>query len=101
MGYGTSRASMLARMGRDVVLSRGAASATVRAFAAPAKPGELDGGLQTGDMRLETGPLPAPFAPPIRGDRVQVDGRSWSVIGAAPIFEGAALIGYSVRMRGA
>lgn len=106
MHYAAARARAMASRGRTVAFARSnvapapPTTASVLAFLRAYQAGELQGGLQQGDARLETGTLAAPFAPPAKGDRVTIDGRAWTVLGAAPVSEGATLIGYSLTIRG-
>jgi hypothetical protein len=99
-----TRRRMIRSRGRSLTITRGAASAGVNAafqgFARAYSAGELSGGFQQGDMRLETLELPEPFSPPLKGDRVTIDGRTWTVMGTAPVYEGSTLIGYSVSLKG-
>ncbi len=100
MSLVASRARMIASRGRAVELARAGAEATVTAFLHAVRPEQIAGGLQAGDALLETAALPAPFAPPVKGDTVRADGRRWSVMGATPLHAGAVLAGYTLHLRG-
>lgn len=103
---GHARSRMIAKRGRVVTLVRRNPAPTpatrndvlgfLRGYAAT----ELVGGLQQGDASLETCVLPAPFTPPVKGDLVVLDGRTWAVLGAATVSEGAAVIGFTMTIRG-
>lgn len=86
--------------GRPFTIKRGTDTATFTGFVRSFTVGELAGGFQQGDQRLETLVLPAPFTPPAKGDGVLIDGRRWTVMGVAAIYEGPTLIGYSISLRG-
>ena len=69
------------------------------------QPGELTAGVQQGDVRVEilhdeiaaaTWP-----APPRNPDRLTLDARTYTVLGAFPLYEGSVLIGWQLWCRGA
>lgn len=78
---------------------------TVSGYPRAYSPGELLGGVQQGDVRIEilNDEIAAASwpAPPRNPDRVVMDSRTYTVIGAFPIFEGTAVIGWSLWVRGA
>lgn len=106
--FGASRRRLITARGRTMVLRRTATPpvpavsflAVERAFA----PGELTGGIQQGDSRLEILAdelLAAGFPlPPKNPDRVTVDGRTYTIMGARGLYDSGALIGYSLWARG-
>jgi hypothetical protein len=105
-----NRRALLRERGRPMILRRqlaGTASASVsligfdRSFA----PGELQGGVQQGDVTVETlaeemAAIAWP-APPRNPDRLIMDNRTYTVLSARPIMEGADLIGWRIWARGA
>lgn len=100
MSLAASRARLVASRGRQVVLARGGVEAPLTAFLHALRPEQIVGGLQAGDALLETAALPAPFAPPVKGDTVRADGRRWSVMGATPLHDGETLAGWTLHLRG-
>jgi len=67
-------------------------------------PDALVGALRQGDASVEimAAPLTAAGfeAPPREPDELRTQGNSWTVLFAAPIYEGADLIGYTLTVRG-
>ena len=100
MSLAASRARLVAQRGRAVSLTRAGQDLGTLGFLHALRPDPIVGGLQAGDARLETAALPAPFAPPVKGDTVRVDGRRWSVMAATPLHDGAALCGWTLHLRG-
>lgn len=101
----SARGRMLAARGRPMVLSRvNGPSVTVVGFARQYQPQELVGAVVQGDQRVEIGAAEIAAAgwpaPPARPDRLVIDGRSATVQGAVAVHEGAAVIGYSLWVRG-
>lgn len=104
-----NRRALLAARGRPMLLRRQAgvviSTVTAIAFARAFNPGEIAGGVQQGDVRIET--LADEMAaaawpvPPKNPDRITMDGRTYTVIGATGVYEGPQLIGYSIWARGA
>jgi hypothetical protein len=94
--------------GRPMVLRRQATpvspTITVTGYARNYRPGELTAGVQQGDVRAEIlndeiAQLGWP-APPRNPDRLTFDGRTYTIIGAAPVHEGTTIIGWSLWARG-
>lgn len=104
-----ARRALLRERGRPMVLRRQATptSPTVTLLAYPRayQPGELAAGVQQGDVRIETlhdeiAAAGWPF-PPRNPDRVTMDGRTYTVQGAFPLYEAGACIGWQLWCRGA
>jgi hypothetical protein len=90
--------------GRAMVLRRnGIADLVICGVDRAYQPDELTGGLQTGDVRIEA--LNDEIAaaawpvPPMRPDRILVDGKTLAIQGAHPVHEGPVLIGWSLWAR--
>ena len=87
-----------------MVLARpGGASVTVRGYPRSYQPHELVGGLMQGDQRveilveeIEAASWPAP---PVKPDRLSLDGGDAMVMAATPVCEGETVIGYSLWVR--
>lgn len=99
MKFLASRRRLVASRGRPVTFTRGAAVSTVKAFLGPwtadnaVTPGEQgDGVLYSADDLVPFGPR--------AGDFVAIDGATWVVLGAPPVYDGPALIGYNLHIRG-
>ena len=107
--FESARRAALRARGRPMTLRRQATPTspivTVTGFLRAYQPGELQAGVQQGDVRIEIGAdeITAALwpAPPRNPDRLTVDGRTYTVLGAQPIHEGSRLIGYSIWGRGA
>ena len=106
--HGTNRRAILRERGRPMTMRRAIGTSgvtvTLLGFARAFSPGELTGGVQQGDLRIETladeitgAAWPAP---PRNPDRVTMDNRTWTVQGAWPVYEGAELIGWTIWARG-
>ena len=105
-----TRRRMIRSRGRSMVLTRQAdgaslaASVTLTGFPRDYRPDEFQGGVQAGDMQIET--LDDEMAaagwpvPPGNPDRILVDGRTVTVKAARPVYDGALRIGWSIWVRG-
>jgi hypothetical protein len=102
-----ARRRMIQQRGRMMLLRReGSAPLSVDLLGFPRayQPGELTGGVQQGDERVEI--LNDELAkagwpsPPRRPDRLEKDGGVGTLQGARPIYDGALLIGWSLWVRG-
>jgi hypothetical protein len=106
--HGDNRRALLAARGRPMSLRRAATPAalvvTVSGYPRAYNPGELTAGVQQGDVRVEilNDEVAAAGwpAPPRNPDRLVMDARTYTVMGAFPIYEGAAVIGWSLWVRG-
>jgi len=102
--HGQARARLLAMKGRPVTLRRGDVAVPLTALLTRYAPDALVGNLRQGDARCEI--LAAPLADagfdgaPRNPDEIRTANNSWTVQHAAPIYEGADLIGYSLTLRG-
>lgn len=105
---GNNRRALLRARGRLMVLRRQASptapAVAVLGYSRAFQPGELQAGVQQGDVRIEIladeiaeAAWPAP---PRNPDRVTVDGRTYTVQGATAIYDLAELIGWSLWCRG-
>jgi hypothetical protein len=102
-----SRRRLLAQRGRPMVLRRPGTpyiDVTVQGFKAAFSPEQITGGVQQGDCRVQILADEITAAawpgPPKNKDSVVVDGRTWSVQGATPLYDGATLLGFSLWVRG-
>jgi hypothetical protein len=107
-----SRRRLITSQGRTMRLRRPQATSpltyadvTLTGFLALYAPGDLTGGVITGDARLavlgdEMAAATWP-APPRAQDIAVIDGRSWIVVGAMALFEGPHCIGYDLHVRAA
>jgi hypothetical protein len=77
----------------------------LQGFAHGFAPGQIANGVQQGDMRVEIGAdeiaAAGWTAPPRNPDRVTMDARTWTVLDARPLYDGAELLGFSLWIRGA
>ena len=67
------------------------------------EPGEIQGGIQQGDLMvdlLNDEIAAADWSRPSRPDRVLIDGRTYTVQGAWPVNDGPLCIGWRVWVRG-
>ncbi|MFH5927076.1 hypothetical protein [Roseomonas xinghualingensis] len=85
--------------------SNGAPQKTVDLIGFPRlyRPGEIEGAIQQGDQQVEIlndELVEADFGAPTTGHLLVLDGRQLTVQGARPVYEGAALIGHSIWVRG-
>jgi hypothetical protein len=94
--------------GRPMVLQRRIGktetftSVTVMGLASAYRPQDLVGLVQQGDLKVIIGPdLGAISAPIKKPDQVLIDGRPYTIQGAAPRHVGAAIDGYELWVRGA
>lgn len=107
-GFAASRRRLIARFGRPMVLSRPndaappaplAVTGTLSSYAperiAPPKR-QGDAEIQLGADELAGAARPKPDL----GTWVLVDGVTWAVQGANPVYDGAALIGWALWVRG-
>lgn len=101
-------ARQLRAKGRPMVLHRrigktdAFTAATVQGFASAYKPQELVGLVQQGDLKVVIGPdLGEIAAPPKKPDQILIDGRAYTIQGAAARYVGAAIDGYELWVRGA
>ena len=73
---------------------------TVRRY----RPDQFQGGVRVGDAQAETldNEIRAVSwpGPPRAGDVLELDGAAWQVVGAARVFDGPALIGHTLWIRG-
>jgi hypothetical protein len=101
-----ARRRQIRAKGRPMVLTRQArgatpaASVTLLGFPRGYRPDEIQGGVQGGDQQVEIlqdeiAAAEWPF-PPAQPDRLVIDGRTSTVKGARPIYDGALLIGWSI-----
>jgi hypothetical protein len=106
--HADARRALLRDRGRAMVLRRQATPAvtvTVQGYPRAYSPGELQAGVQQGDVRIEI--LNDEIAaaswpgPPRNPDRILMDGRTYTVLGAFPMYEGETLFAYSLWTRGA
>lgn len=100
-----ARRRMLALRGRPMVLRRGnLPDLTVQGFARDYRPEELAGGIQQGDLRVEIGQDEIRAAgwpaPPIKPDRLVLDGRTYAVMGARIVLDGQEVAGWTLWVRG-
>lgn len=106
-----TRRRMLARYGRPMILQRhnppsGAAPAdlTLQGFmypfaaekiAAPIRQGDANAAILNDEIAAAGWP-----GPPGNGDWLVVDGVSYQIVGADPLYDGATLIGFNMWIRG-
>lgn len=106
-----ARRRMLAKDGRPMTLGRPnpasgspPANVTVQGFLFPYAPEKIAGALRQGDAQVQILDDEITAAawpgPPTSGDWLVIDGLTWFVQGSGQIFDGAALIGYSLWVRG-
>lgn len=102
------RRAILAR-GRTMTLRRAAGpgvpqvDVSLVGFPRLYQPGEIEGAIQQGDQRVEIlneEIVAAGFPAPGKGIWLVLDGRQVKVEGAMPVYEGAAVIGWSLWVRG-
>ncbi|WP_075800251.1 hypothetical protein [Roseomonas gilardii] len=105
-----TRRRMIRSRGRSMVLTRQAkgatpaVSVTLTGFPRTYRPEEIQGGVQANDQQVEI--LNDEIAaagwpvPPGNPDRLVIDGRTSTVKGARPIYDGPALIGWSIWVSG-
>ena len=101
-----ARRRHIASRGRAMTLVRpttGGAPIQFTGFLHGFAPQARDGGVQQADQVVET--LAPPFADlpggrPITNDRIQAGARSWTVRDAAGVYEGEALIGWKIAVKG-
>lgn len=105
---GTARRALLRERGRPMTLRRQGSPASpvvsVLGYSRAYQPGELQAGVQQGDVRIEILAdeiLAAAWpAPPRQPDRLTFDGRTFTVQGSTAIYDAAECIGYSLWCRG-
>jgi hypothetical protein len=67
------------------------------------RPGEIEGSIQQGDQQVEVlndEIAAAGFGAPSTGQKLLLDGREATIQGSRPVYEGAAVIGHSLWVRG-
>lgn len=67
------------------------------------RPEEIQGGVQQGDasVALTNDELAAAGAPPPRAQgAIVIDGKTWQIVGARPMYERAVLLGWTLWVRG-
>jgi hypothetical protein len=104
-----NRRALLRERGRSMSLRRAATPAAIAVqvlgYPRAYNPGELLAGVQQGDVRVEITndeiAAAAWPAPPRNPDRLTMDARTYTVLGAFPVYEGSALIGWQLWCRGA
>ena len=105
------RRRLLAAKGRTMTLRRpnpasGAAPADlpVLAYLWPYAPDKVAGAIRQGDAQVQMMDdeiaAEAWPGPPRTGDWLVVDGATWLVQGANPVYDGAVLIGHNLWIRG-
>jgi hypothetical protein len=107
--YADARRALLRDRGRSMVLRRQASPAaltvTVQGYPRAYSPGELQAGAQQGDLQIEilNDEIAAASwpAPPRNPDRILMDSRTYTVLGAFPLKEGETLFGWRLWARGA
>jgi hypothetical protein len=82
-----------------VFFPRDSQSFTSKGFARGMKPAELIGGFEQNDLVLTISAQGVPVQPK-KYDRVEIRGRSHSVIYSNPLMAGDAVMGYKVFVRG-
>lgn len=107
-----ARRRLIASRGRNMTLRRSSgtfgavtyASVTLKGFSRAYRPDPLAGSLVQADYAVEIlndEIVAASWAgPPRPTDELLMDGASFSVEGAEPIYEGAAVIGHCLMVRG-
>lgn len=102
MALAEGRARLIARFGRPMVLRRpnGSASVPVQGYAPPAQVASAEDGAPLTQFICQTGPLPSAFGVPQRLDKL-IDGpKAYTLADATPVYEGAALIGWTLIAAG-
>jgi len=107
--HADNRRALLATRARPMSLRRAATPAalvvTVAGYPRAYNPGELMAGVQQGDVRVEilNDEIVAAAwpGPPRNPDRLVMDARTYTIMGAFPVYEGAACIGFTLWCRGA
>lgn len=105
------RAVMIAHHGRAMTLRRPltAAPATfadvsLTGFFRAFQPHQMTGDVRQGDARVEISGAEITAAgwpgPPRPRDMLTIEGKAWLVLGAAPLYDGADLAGYTLHIRG-
>lgn len=106
-----SRRRQIAAKGRAMVLQRQTgvspvvwAQVQVRGVARGYRPEQLTGDIRQGDQNVsilndEIAAAGWP-GPPKARDSIIIDGRTWAVEGAYPVYEGDLLIGHDLWVRG-
>lgn len=109
-GIGASRRRMLRRYGRPVTLRRQTgvnpvafAGAEVPGMVAGYGPDAITGAVQQGDATaavLAEDLVAEGFPVPPRSGDSLVDGRTWKVMAAYPVYDGSDLLGWDLWIRG-
>jgi hypothetical protein len=98
--------NMLARHGRAMTLRRRTGTtetftdAAVRGYLTSFRPDQLTGGVRQGDAQVTLGSATAPLSGVATGDLLTIDGASWSVLRAQPLYAGATVAGWRLWVRG-
>jgi hypothetical protein len=108
MSLADGRRRMLERDGRPMILRRitnsAPVSVTLMGKHTAYLPQELTGAVRQGDVRIAVGQdeiAAAGWPTPIRSpDEISIDGQTFTVQGAVPVYEGTTLIGWKIHARG-
>jgi hypothetical protein len=98
-------AAALAKYGRDMALTRLPSTVvTVKGVAQAYAPGEIVGGIAQGDQRVtisDAGIAASAWpGPPRKGDRIVIDGRTWTVQGCESKYLTASILAHVLWCRG-
>jgi len=107
-GFAPARRRVLAARGRPMTLRRGTTPpgpvVALLGFPHGFAPGQITGGVQQGDLQIEIGAEEISAAgwtaPPRNPDRLTMDARTWTVLDARPLYDGAELAGFTLWVRG-
>ena len=98
---------VVSRNGRPMTLRRRVGTAlttftsvAVTGFLVSYSAGEVVGLIQQGDARVTIGPDVGTLTAPRDNDSLLIDGKPWRVMGAQPLYHGAALAGWRLWVRG-
>lgn len=105
------RAGMIARKGRAMVLRRPLAATPpsfvdlpLTGFFRAYQPQQISGDVRQGDAKVEISAVEIALfewpGPPRARDALTINGKVWAVQGAAPVYDGADLAGYTLHIRG-
>lgn len=105
-----ARRRLIARYGRPMVLRRQTGvnpvayqELPIAGYLTAFRPEQLSGGVQQGDASvaiLNDELAAAGWPPPRAQNAIVIDGKTWQIVAAPPMFERAVLLGYKLWVRG-